>query len=174
MSQDTILLSEQPISNRYIPRDAAIRPPIYHLGIKIDYELNLIRLDPHIPCEELRPRVPWINAFEPEKHLDKMVSEILNLPGISKDSVFGAYSFKDDSTLQRINNLGYLNSWRIDPKIDLGVSKKNAGIETFQAHLDNTSLFNLKKRHYAPDVFIARHVIEHSFDIMNFVNFVRK
>ena len=126
-----INLGLQPISNRFYPLESKSSSPKFQLGLKVNSETGLIKLDELFPVEELKPRHDWLTNFEPEDHLDKLVEDLIKLPGINSDSVIGAYSFKDDSMIKRLNSKGYDNTWRIDPESDLGVDKF-ANIETYQ------------------------------------------
>ena len=98
-----------------------------------------ICLEHPFPIEDLKPRYEWLTCFEPEDHLDDLADSIINLPGISQESVFAGYSFKDDSTLERLKAKGYQRQWRIDPQKDLGLSDSCASIDTYQ------SVFNTEK-----------------------------
>ncbi|MCE7505295.1 class I SAM-dependent methyltransferase [Polynucleobacter sp. IMCC30063] len=166
-------LGAQPVSNRFIKEGDRSAIPEYPLGLIMDEDSGIIRLDPAMPFEELRPRVPWIKAFEPEDHLDDLVSRLLQLPGITKSSTFFGYSFKDESTLRRISSLGYEKIWQIDPRVDLHVFEENAGIETYQAMLNLEAGIRIREKYGAPDVLILRHVIEHSFSLDKFLEFIK-
>ena len=100
-------LGKQPISNRFLTPDSNETIPRYPLKVMLDNETGLVKLENPFPVEEVKPRYDWLTCFEPEDHLDNMVEKILNLPNISKNSVFAGYSFKDDSTLERLQAKGF-------------------------------------------------------------------
>jgi hypothetical protein len=102
--------------------------------------------------------------------LDNLVSEIIKLPGISKNSVFGGFSFKDDTTLNRLVKLGFNKTWRINPQSDLDLNDECFSIETLQDVFKTDAAKNIKNKYGCADVFIARHVIEHAYDINEFIN----
>src|SRR5262245_34421401 len=54
-----------------------------------------------VPHEALVPPYDWLFAREPEGHLDTVVSQIVKLPGVNKESVIGALTSKDDTTVDR-------------------------------------------------------------------------
>ena len=162
-------LGAQPISNRFKLADSVESVPHYPMKLMLNKETGLVRLESPFPVDDVRPRYDWLTCFEPEDHLDDMVEKILKLPNIDKNSVFAGYSFKDDSTLARIDAKGFHNIWRIEPEDDLGISDLCANVETYQ------DIFNIakakqiqKKRNYA-DVMIVRHVVEHAYDLPDFV-----
>jgi len=100
----------------YTKPDSTETNPHYPISLMLDKKTGLIRLESPFPVEDVKPRYEWLTCFEPEDHLDVMVEKILELPGINKDSVFGGYSFKDDTTLARFKMKGFRNQWRIDPQ----------------------------------------------------------
>ena len=94
----------QPIANRYL-RNSTDEESLFSMKLGQCQDTGLIQLMGTVPCNELVPRYDWITYTEPEDHLDDMVKTIISLPGISEQSLFGAYSFKDDSTLDRLELL---------------------------------------------------------------------
>ena len=126
----TINFGLKPVSNRFLSNTNE-KAPRFPLGISINRDTGLVSMDQPFPVEEIKPRFDWITCFEPEDHLNDLVERLINLPGIDNNSSIGAYSFKDDSTIDRLNNRGYHNTWRIDPQYDLSVDKFS-NIETYQ------------------------------------------
>ena len=162
-------LGLQPISNRFLSLDSNESVPYYPMRLMLQKDTGCIHLEKPFPVEELKPRYDWLTCFEPEDHLDDLVERIINLPGISQESIFGAYSFKDNSTLQRIKNHGYLNQWRIDPEADLGIIDICASVETYQDEFTVAKAQQIRQRHGSADVMIVRHVIEHTYNLPTFL-----
>lgn len=162
----------QPVSNRF-PTDKNEKVPSFSLQLYIDPDSGLLHLGQPFPLEELKPRYDWLTCFEPEDHLDDLVEKLTMLPGVSKTSRFGAYSFKDDSTMNRLAALGYHNQWRIDPELDLGVADPCANVETYQMALTVERACEIRERRGAADVMIVRHVIEHACDLPAFIAAIR-
>ncbi|AKH77641.1 C-methyltransferase C-terminal domain protein [Leptospira interrogans str. 2003000735] len=160
----------QPVSNRFSPSDSLSKVPNFPLKLKLVKDSGLIHLAEPFPKEEIKPQYDWLTCFEPEAHLDNMVNTIINLSGINKNSKFGAYSFKDDSTLTRLNNKGYQNTWRIDPESDLDIYDKCANVETYQFAFNVSKTDVIKEKYGLSDVFIVRHVIEHSYKLSEFLD----
>ncbi len=159
----------QPVSNRFLPPGSREEAPFFPFRLKLQRESGLVYLEQPFPVKELQPRYDWLTCFEPEAHLDALVERLIRLPGVTPDAVFGAYSFKDDTTLQRLNALGYRHTWRLDPEADLGVADKTANVETYQERFVPGLVPDLLERHSRPDVFIVRHVLEHSYDLPAFL-----
>ena len=171
MSKDELLIDFglQPVSNRFrYSNDEKIQK--FPLSLSVSKESGLIRIIKPFPTSEIKPRFDWITCFEPEDHLDNLVSKIIKLPGISKKSVFGGFSFKDDTTLNRLVKLGFNKTWRINPQSDLDLNDECFSIETLQDVFKTDAAKNIKNKYGCADVFIARHVIEHAYDINEFIN----
>jgi hypothetical protein len=163
----------QPVSNRFLPANSALQAPSFPLQLRINQRSGLIYLSKPFPIEEMKPRYDWLTCYEPEDHLDNLVNRLIALPGIDPTTVFGAYSFKDDSTLRRLERLGYCNTWRIDPLQDLGVADPCANVETYQEALTLGAAEKVRERHGGADVFIVRHVVEHAYDLPAFIEAIR-
>lgn len=159
----------QPVSNRFLKNEVDGPVPEFQLLLHMDSDNGLIHMAKPFPVEALRPRYSWMTCFEPEEHLDALVQRIIALPGIDDSSVFGAYSFKDDTTLERLQKLGYANTWRLDPAKDLAVEDPLANVETFQEHFTVARAQQIREQRNPLDVFIVRHVLEHSYDLGEFL-----
>ncbi|MBT5400792.1 SAM-dependent methyltransferase [bacterium] len=170
--ENLINFGKQPVSNRFL-YNINDNAPSFDLGLDICINTGLVCINKPFPISEVKPRYGWITCFEPEEHLDNLTQTIINLPGITKSSVFGAYSFKDDSTIDRVRNNGFNKTWRIDPKDDLNLDNIFLSVESYQDSLNSEKVNNIIKKNGQADVFIIRHVLEHSYDIVSFVNFIK-
>jgi len=163
----------QPVSNRFLAANNPSEAPRFPLQLRLCPDTGLIHLGKPFPVEELKPRYDWLTCFEPEQHLDNLVEVLINLPGVTKQSVFGAYSFKDDSTLRRLENRGYGRTWRIDPEQDLGITDTRANVETYQSVFTRARAERIRERHGAADALIVRHVVEHAYNLPEFIQAIR-
>lgn len=121
-----------------------------------------------VAAGELKPRINWITYNEPEGHLDQLANTIAGLPGLTPDSVFGGVSFKDDTLLRRMRERGFIRTWRLDPREDLGISEPGIGVETIQDRLTPQTADSIAKRRGKADVLIVRHILEHAHDFAQF------
>lgn len=135
---------------------------------------GLIQITHPASPEELRPRFDWITYNEQEGHLDHLVEKICALPGLGTHPAIGAISFKDDSTLARLEKKGSKPAWRLDPEKDLGIKDACAGLETVQAHLSVESAESIAKKHGKMDVLIVRHILEHAHQPHRFASALRQ
>lgn len=158
----------QPISSRFI-QSPSTTEFFQEMRLALCPVSGLVQLAETFPPEELRPRVPWITAFEPEAHLDDLTTRLATLPGLSGDSVVAGYSSKDDSTLQRLKERGFKNQWRLDPALDLSLSDSCAFVESFQLPFCDGVASLAAEKHGRPQLFLVRHVLEHSYDILRFL-----
>lgn len=165
-------LGKHPVCHRFLssPAQKEYRHPIA-MGQCLD--CGLVQLLDPMPMDELKPRFEWLECIEPEAHLDDLVQTLTRLPGITKDSKICGLSFKEDSILARFNRLGYKNTWRIDPKTELGVTDPLASVETVVNSLIVPKSEAMAGRRGKADIVIARHLIEHAFDIHQFMDSVK-
>jgi hypothetical protein len=163
----------QPVSNRFLLANSSQQAPNFPLQLHINSESGLIYLAQPFPLEELKPQYDWLTCYEPEDHLDDLVQKLINLPGVNSNSVFGAYSFKDDSTLRRLEGLGFKKNWRIDPLHDLDIMDQCANVETYQSVFTPEKARKICNNYGAADVLIVRHVLEHSYDLQLFIRAIR-
>jgi hypothetical protein len=73
-------------------------------------------------------------------------------------------SYKDDSTLRRLKDLGFANVRPADPEADWGLGH-GAGVESLQAAITPGSACTHADRQGQPDVILFRHALEHAHDI---------
>ena len=135
---------------------------------------GLVQLMSPIPVDKLIPRYDWITYNEPEEHLDHLVNVIGNLPNITKKSKVCGVSYKEDTTLARLNNLGFENTWRIDMNKDLGISDKKANLESIQHYLKPGIVNSIHDKYGIPDLIIVRHILEHTHDTHSFMLALKK
>jgi hypothetical protein len=124
-------------------------------------------IDP-VSANELVPSVDWITYNEPEGHLDKVAESLAGLPGIRPGASFLGVSFKDDTLLARMRQRGF-NTYRLSLPDDLGVTRKGCGVETIQSRLTLGNAENITATRGKADVVIARHILEHAYDLPGFV-----
>ncbi|QCI63172.1 methyltransferase domain-containing protein [Phreatobacter stygius] len=122
-----------------------------------------------VPHDALVPPYDWLFAREPEEHLDGVVEQILALPGVNTNSVIGALTSKDDTTVERFRRKGFLNTWRVKLDEDLGVANPAANIETVQKLTTPDRMATIAARRGAADVLIVRHIMEHAEDPRSFI-----
>jgi len=165
-------LGKQPVCHRFLssPEQKEYSHPVT-MGQCLG--CGLVQLLDPMPMDELKPRFEWLECIEPEAHLDNLVQALTRLPWITKDSIICGLSFKEDSTLARFNRAGYKNTWRIDPKTELGISDPLASVETVVNSLTPQKAEAMTNIRGKADIVIARHLIEHAFDIQEFMASVK-
>ncbi len=156
-------LGMHPVSNRFVV-DPTDEEYLHPMVIGQCNACGLVQLINPVPADELLPPYEWITYNEPEGHLDQLADIISTLPGITKDATICGVSYKEDSMLARLRQRGFDHTWRIDPASDLGTTDAGAGIETIQDRLCPDIPSALWQKYGAPDVVIARHILEHAHD----------
>jgi hypothetical protein len=155
-------LGNHPISNRFL-HPINIEEKLYPLQLGFCESCATVQLKNPIPYSWIIPPYNWIKYNEPEAHLDKLVKIITDLPGVTPDAKILGISYKDDSTLTRLNKLGFEDNYRLNLKDDLGIKQtKRAGVESIQHRLtaDFAKSITASKGRY--NILIARHILEHA------------
>jgi hypothetical protein len=153
----------QAVRNRFL-RSRDDREYTHPLAIGCCRACGTVQLADPPPVGELRPRFGSIRYNEPESHLDHVAAALARLPGVTPGSAFAGLTYKDDSTLARLNRLGFAATWRPDPQSDLGIDCAFAGIESVQEQLTPRAAEILTTKFGRPDVLLVRHVLEHAYD----------
>ena len=159
----------QPISNRFL-KNKTDKSPHFLLEVSWNNVIGCPQILNPWPVDEIRPQFDWITCFEPEDHLDDLCNIILDLKGQDPEITVAEYSFKDKTTLDRLYKLGYKKQWIIDPKNDLSIVDPLSNVETFQSVFNKISANKISKKNGKVDIFIVRHVIEHAYDLSEFIN----
>ena len=168
-SKENINFGLQPVSNRFL-KSQNEKVPFFNLQISWNRSIGCPQLINPWPIEELRPQVEWITCYEPENHLDELCDLIVNIKSPTDNTDVAGYSFKDESTLSRLNKLGYSKQWLIDPQHDLDITNSLSGIETLQSVFTKHKARLIAKKKGKVDILIVRHVVEHAYDLTEFIN----
>jgi SAM-dependent methyltransferase len=159
-------LGLQPVSSHFglAPGGPAVRHP---LALGVCRSCGTVQLAQPFPYADLIPPFDWITYREPEGHLDAATAAIRALPGLPANARVAGLSFKDNTTLDRLRDLGLTRTWSLDPARDLGAN--GGGVETVQAMLTPQRADEIVARHGPFDLVIARHVLEHAEDPSRFL-----
>ena len=153
----------QPPSNRFEHADAQ-GTDSHPLVVGQCGACGLVQLIAPMAPTMVKSRFEWLTYNEPEGHLDDLVARLSGLPGIDPGARIVGLTYKDDTTLDRFNRMGYTNTYRYDPGADLASQDPCAGIESIQASLDTSTASQLVAKHGAADLLLVRHVLEHAHD----------
>ncbi len=135
---------------------------------------GLVQLIDTVPTCEIKPRVHWLEYNEPEGHLDCLGSVIINLEGITSDSVACGITYKDDTLLTRLNKEKSIKTWRIDPSSDLNLNSSGICTETILPLLTEGNIDRIVQKYGQVDILIARHVYEHSAETKSLISNIKK
>jgi hypothetical protein len=161
---DTLVdFGPQPPSNRFLKRGER-ETDVHRLALGQCAVCGLVQLVDPMPAGMVRSRYPWLTYNEPEGHLDALADRLAHLPGIVPESVIAGLTYKDDSTIARLNLLGFSRTFRLDSSADLGLDDPTAGLESVQEALDESRSRAIAARRGRASVFIVRHVLEHAHD----------
>jgi C-methyltransferase C-terminal domain/Putative zinc binding domain/Methyltransferase domain len=163
----------QALCNRFLASPSAPQA-FFNLTLAQCDACGLVQLQNPVPADELRPRFDWITYNEQEGHLDDLVQNVCGLPGIGASASVGAISFKDDTTVARFQKRGFQNCWRLDPKEDLGIEDRMAGLETVQQRLTPEQADLVAAKRGRVDMLIVRHILEHAQKTPEFANALKR
>jgi C-methyltransferase C-terminal domain/Putative zinc binding domain/Methyltransferase domain len=161
-------VGSHPVSSFFL-KEAAAPERSFRLSLGQCDQCGTVQTMQAVPHDALVPPYDWLFAREPEEHLDQVVDQIVALPGISTDSVIGALTSKDDTTVDRFARKGFKKTWRVKVDEDLGVTDPAANIETVQKLTTPERMAAIAARRGAADVLIVRHIMEHAEDLHAFV-----
>lgn len=162
-------LGNQPISNRFLQQKNTAEK-LYPLQLGFCDSCATIQLKDPIAYSRVIPPYDWIKYNEPEAHLDKLVRTITRLPGVASNAKILGLSYKDDSTLARLNKLGHAESYRLHLKDDLGVRQAGrAGVESIQHCLTPDLAKTIALSKGRSNIVIARHILEHAHQPIRFM-----
>lgn len=151
----------QPPSNRFV-RTGVKDDERHRLSLGDCAVCGTVQLVDRMPIEAIRPRYEWLANNEPEGHLDKLVDNVVGLPGVWTETRFLGLSYKDRSTLSRLVKRGFIHVDELDPR-ELEDSTAPFGLETIQRSLSEPrSVQRMLHSHSRVDVVLARHILEHA------------
>lgn len=164
---------DQPPSNRFEQR-SFVSADRHRLLLGQCSLCGHIQLINPMPLNMVRSQFDWITYNEPEVHLDDLVARLVSLPNIHSDSRIIGLTYKDDTTIARLNKIGFANSYRYDLTDDLGSSDSQTGLESLNdLFSDSTLVPKLSHQHGQADILIVRHVLEHVADPVSFLSNIR-
>lgn len=161
-------LGSHPVSSFYLPIQNAKQTDVPIALGQCTHCGTLQLLNP-VPHTNLIPPYDWLFAREPEDHLDDTVERILNIEGVNKDCVVVGLTSKDDTTIDRFRAKGFTNTWRLDPKNDLGILDTKANIETVQKLTTPDTMRAIAQKKGQANILIVRHILEHTENLRSFL-----
>jgi len=158
-----IHFGNHPPSNRFMQDStSATQVESHALSLTTCVHCGTVQLLDRMPMEAFRPRYDWLVYNEPEGHLDDVAKHLANLPGIDTSSRFMGITYKDQSTLTRLSNIGFSDTVCLQDS-DLESTVIPFGLETVQAILScEVNVSRLKAKYGQVDVLLLRHITEHS------------
>ena len=170
--KEIIDFGPQPPSNRFVVQGAS-DGETHALKVGQCTSCGMVQLINPMAFAMAKSRFEWITYNEPEGHLDDLVSKLCQLPGLEKDARIIGLTYKDDTTLQRLNKLGYENTYRYDVAADLGLDDACVGLESIQDAYNEKRVAELKEKHGMADLLSVRHILEHAHDPRAFLATIR-
>jgi len=161
-------VGEHPVASFFLEDVHQSEKP-YSLVLGQCARCGTVQLMQPVPHHALVPPYDWLLAREPEEHLDDAVACIVREMGLTHQSVIGGLTYKDDTTVDRLRNLGYSTTWRLDLKSDFKLTDPAANIETVQKLVCPERMAGIALKHPPADLLIVRHITEHTEDLASFM-----
>jgi hypothetical protein len=154
-------LGAQPVSNRY---PISVKDKLFTHPLKLGLcdKCGLVQLIAPMPPDEVTPIYNWLTYNEPEAHLDSLVESVCHKLEKESDSKILGITYKDDSTIARLEKKGFKKSHRLDAEEDLMMYKSLASLETIQHMLNQVKAAEIVSRIGLSDIVVARHILEHA------------
>lgn len=134
---------------------------------------GLVQLTNPMPVGILSPRYDWVKYNEPEAHLESMAQRIASLPGISSESRILGVCLNELPLLGLMRTHGFRHTEMIDPVCNLGLEEGKRGVEAIQSRLNRKVAETIVRQQGFYDVVIARRILEHSHDLVEFLQALR-
>jgi hypothetical protein len=154
-------LGAQPVSNRY-PISNKEKLLTHTLKLGLCDKCGLVQLIAPMPPDEVTPTYNWLTYNEPEGHLDSLVDSLCEKLDKESDPKILGITYKDDSTIARLEKKGFKKTHRLDVKEDLMIDKPLSSLETIQYVLNQAKAAEIVSKIGLTDVVVARHIVEHA------------
>ena len=157
----------QPVCHRFLasPHEPELQHP---LRLGQCQSCGLLQLIDPIAATHLKPTSP-LRYTEPELHLDEVARQISTLPKINENSPVCGLTTKDQSTLKRLDAMGFRRTKCLDAGRELGIQDPCASIETIQHHIADGALQKRLDSQQQYQVVIVRHILEHAHQMDRFI-----
>lgn len=164
-------LGAQPVSSHFTqhPGTPTVRHP---MALAVCKSCALVQLERPFPFEDLVPPFDWITYREPEAHLDAVVERIASIADLAKGAKIVGLTYKDRTTLERLERKGLGATRVVDARRDLGATHPNANIETVHGLLTPERAKALAERDGTADLLLVRHILEHAANGRRFLEAV--
>lgn len=156
-----------PVASFYMDAPDEVLPS-HHIAAGQCNACGTIQLIEPVSHEALLPPA-FVPSREPEGHLDNVVETILSLDYLRPESVIGALTYKDDTTVERFRKKGFGKTWRLELKDDFGIDHPTANIESIQYRTTPEHMRKVAARIGQADLLIVRHITEHAEDVPSFI-----
>jgi hypothetical protein len=165
-------LGPLPLGNRYLPaREATEYRHPFRAGIC--GQCGLVQITEPVPAAELASPHGWITYREPEGHLDELAGLLRDLPGLGAGSRVLGISYKDDTTVRRLTDLGLTGGGRLDPVSDLGAVTSHLEVDGVQDLLTPARADLIAAGRGRAGLLLVRHILEHAHDTRAFARALR-
>lgn len=162
-----------PLTSFFNKKDSIKQENIYfHFTLIPDKKTDSIKLFNYNNNPSLKYRHDWLTCFEPENHLDNLTKILLNDFTLKNCMNIYGYSFKDNSTLERIKNFSKSTKQNhiIKNSMQINLPVNGVCLNNLFNYTNKNNLQKIVNLHGKADILIVRHVLEHSWNIDKFLD----
>lgn len=165
-------LGRQALSNR-LPETATESTFSWPMCLVQCTTCGVLQLQDPPPVDEMRPRYDWLRYNEPEAHLDAcaaaLVAQLKARKALADVRVLGV-SYKDETFLERLRQMGCGDVVSLDPVRHMGLGPACIGTESLQAEIHDRMAPAVVAKLGTYDAIVARHIFEHAYDPRAFIS----
>lgn len=163
---------KHPISHHFNETQKNLNEKFINIKFYQCQSCGLLQLAKTFKSDYLKPKYSFIKQNEPEDHLDRVVKNITQLPGVNKNMRIVGLSYKDQTVLNRFKKMGFKMTKVINFS-ENNKEKKNPDFEILDGFINSRNLSKFATRYGKVDLVISRHFFEHTHSIKDFMQGVK-
>ena len=167
--EDNLSFGNQIVCTHFIAKEDLTNPFEHELAVAQCKSCGLVQQSALFPVNELVPPYSWLECTEPEAHLDQLMLDLAKKFNINESSKVLGISWKDDTSLARLENKTGCKISRLRPAEDLGIGVENSDIESVQEVLSVKKSQEYLSNEDKSDFVMARHILEHAHHLKDFI-----
>ena len=163
----------QPIAHRFLIKPSG-KEYTHPLTVSVCENCSFTFIDDPIPPELLYQEYFCLSSWKNHPHIPRILDLISQLDDVNKDSRIIEIGSNDGSFLKELYGRGYHRLTGVEPSQDsFEQAQKNSYLKTFNSYFNKKTAEEIVSKRGRFDLLIARHVLEHIFDLEGFGESIR-
>ncbi len=156
-----------PIAHHFVT-DPSQPEYVHPVNLSLCEECGLLQLVDPIPPEMVYTDYVCLSSWKHQPHIPRLLQMVEQLPGLTKTSRIIEVGSNDGRFLQALRERGFQNVLGIEPAQDALKAARQVGVDTIGAYFTRATAEDIVARYGKFDLFIARQVLEHVTDLVDF------